>query len=67
MIDEDIIAQLGFTSLDDYIGDPSDTDAKSYPDLIQRATNIGKNMQSKMILMRILICLLYLIYHSLNS
>jgi hypothetical protein len=25
MIDEDIIAQLGFTVLDDYIGDPGNT------------------------------------------
>ncbi len=30
MIDEDIIAQLGFTELDSYIGDPGDTDEKSY-------------------------------------
>jgi hypothetical protein len=35
MIDEDIIAQLGFTALDDYIGDPGDVNAKAYPDLIQ--------------------------------
>jgi hypothetical protein len=42
MIDEDIIAQLGFTSLDDYIGDPGDINAKSYPDLIHRARDYWK-------------------------
>ena len=42
MIDEDIIAQLGFTALDDYIGDPGDINAKSYPDLIQRARDYWK-------------------------
>ena len=42
MIDEDIIAQLGFTALDDYIGDPGDVNAKSYPDLIQRARDYWK-------------------------
>jgi len=47
MIDEDIIAQLGFTSLDDLIGDPSDTDKKAYPDLIQRATEYWKKYSDK--------------------
>jgi len=47
MIDEDIIAQLGFTSLDDLIGDPSDTDKKSYPALIQRATEYWKKYADK--------------------
>jgi hypothetical protein len=42
MIDEDIIAQLGFTALDEYIGDPGDINAKSYPDLIQRARDYWK-------------------------
>jgi len=42
MIDEDIIAQLGFTALDDYIGDPGDINAKSYPDLIRRARDYWK-------------------------
>ena len=42
MIDEDIIAQLGFTSLDDYIGDPGSLNEKSYPDLIQRARDYWK-------------------------
>jgi hypothetical protein len=42
MIDEDIIAQLGFTALDDYIGDPGDVNAKAYPDLIQRAQDYWK-------------------------
>jgi hypothetical protein len=42
MINEDIIAQLGFTSLDNYIGDPGDQDLNSYPDLIQRAEDYWK-------------------------
>jgi len=42
MIDEDIIAQLGFKSLDDYIGDPGDTNSKSYPDLIYEASKYWK-------------------------
>ena len=42
MIDEDIIAQLGFQSLDDYIGDPGDLNAKSYPDLIYEASKYWK-------------------------
>jgi hypothetical protein len=35
MIDEDIIAQLGFIDLDNYIGDPGDIDSDSYPRFIQ--------------------------------
>ena len=42
MIDEDIIAQLGFTELDSYIGDPGETESKSYPRLIQRAQSYWK-------------------------
>ena len=42
MIDEDIIAQLGFKSLDDYIGDPGSVNAKSYPALIQEAETYWK-------------------------
>ena len=42
MIDEDIIAQLGFTDLDQYIGDPGETEAKSYPRLIQAAQGYWK-------------------------
>jgi len=42
MIDEDIIAQLGFKSLDDYIGDPGDINSKSYPDLIYEASKYWK-------------------------
>ena len=42
MIDEDIIAQLGFTELDQYIGDPGDVEAKSYPRLIQAAQSYWK-------------------------
>jgi hypothetical protein len=32
MIDEDIIAQLGFVELDQYIGDPGSVESNSYPD-----------------------------------
>lgn len=47
MINEDIIAQLGFTSLDDYIGDPGDQDKRSYPDLIRVATEYWKKYTQK--------------------
>lgn len=33
MVDEDIIAQLGFIDLDDYIGDPGDKNKNTYPRL----------------------------------
>jgi hypothetical protein len=42
MIDEDIIAQLGFTILDDYIGDPGNTEQYSYPRLTQFALDYWK-------------------------
>jgi len=42
MINEDIIAQLGFTVLDEYIGDPGDVNSKAYPDLIQKAQEYWK-------------------------
>ena len=42
MIDEDVIAQFGFTSLDDYIGDPGSVNDKSYPELIQVAQGYWK-------------------------
>jgi hypothetical protein len=46
MINEDIIAQLGFTELDQYIGDPGEGEDKSYPDLINAAQEIiGKNIR----------------------
>ena len=47
MIDEDIIAQLGFKSLDDYIGDPGDINAKSYPELIQEAETYWKKYSQR--------------------
>ena len=47
MIDEDIIAQLGFQSLDDYIGDPGDLNEKAYPDLIQKAQDYWKKYSQK--------------------
>jgi len=42
MINEDIISQFGFTELDQYIGDPSETEDKSYPRLIQAARDYWK-------------------------
>ena len=42
MINEDIIAQLGFTELDQYIGDPGERDSNSYPKLIQAANSYWK-------------------------
>jgi hypothetical protein len=42
MIDEDIIAQLGFTIIDDYIGDPGNTEQYSYPRLTQFAMDYWK-------------------------
>ena len=47
MINEDIIAHFGFTSLDDYIGDPGDTSEKDYPDLIQLAQSYWKKYTDK--------------------
>jgi hypothetical protein len=47
MIDEDIIAHLGFTSLDEYIGDPGELDDKSYPELIQRAQTYWKKYSQR--------------------
>jgi len=47
MINEDIIAQLGFQSLDDYIGDPGDQNSRSYPDLIRVATDYWKKYTQK--------------------
>lgn len=47
MIDEDIIAQLGFTELDSYIGDPSQTYERSYPDLIKAANSYWKKYETK--------------------
>ena len=47
MIDEDIIAHLGFTALDDYIGDPGPNEEKSYPRLIQRAQTYWKKYSDR--------------------
>ena len=47
MIDEDIIAQLGFTVLDEYIGDPGELDSKSYPRLIQAAQTYWKKYKTR--------------------
>ena len=47
MIDEDIIAQLGFVELDDYIGDPGDAESKSYPRLIQKSQAYWKKYTDK--------------------
>ncbi len=47
MIDEDIIAQLGFTELDSYIGDPGQQHERSYPDLIEAAQSYWKKYETK--------------------
>jgi hypothetical protein len=41
-IDEDIIAQLGYIRLDEYLGDPEHILEKSYPDLIQFSRSYWK-------------------------
>ena len=46
MIDEDIIAHLGFTELDSYIGDPGETEKYSYPRLIQFAAEYWKKYEN---------------------
>lgn len=47
MIDEDIIAQFGFTELDQYIGDPGQTESDSYPKLIQAAQSYWKKYSQR--------------------
>ena len=47
MIDEDIIAQLGYINLDQYIGDPEYFMEKSYPDLKSLANDYWKKYSSK--------------------
>lgn len=47
MIDEDIISQLGFVDLDSYIGDPGQTNAKSYPELIQYANQYWRKYSQR--------------------
>jgi hypothetical protein len=46
MVDEDIIAQLGFIDLDDYIGDPGDKNKNVYPRLQQFANKYYWNKYS---------------------
>lgn len=47
MINEDIIAQFGFTELDSYIGDPSKSKERSYTDLIRVAQSYWKKYEVK--------------------
>ena len=47
MIDEDIMAQMGYLSLDDYIGDPGDGSAKSYPNLINLSNQYWRKYKIK--------------------
>ena len=47
MINEDIIAQLGYTELDDYIGDPGEIEDRSYPRLVQQAESYWKKYEEK--------------------
>lgn len=46
-IDEDIIAQLGYVRLDEYIGDPENQSQKSYPELIQFSKSYWKKYSRK--------------------
>lgn len=47
MIDEDIIAQLGFTNLDEYIGDPGEISETEYPELIRVAQGYWKKYETR--------------------
>ena len=47
MINEDIIAQLGFVELDQYIGDPGSVESNSYPALVQAAQDYWKKYSNK--------------------
>jgi hypothetical protein len=47
MIDEDIIAQYGYISLDDYIGDPGNTEETAYPELIHKAQEYWKKYSTR--------------------
>jgi len=47
MINEDIISQLGFTILDDLIGDPGNKDKYSYPDLVNVSRNYWRKYADK--------------------
>jgi hypothetical protein len=47
MIDEDIIAQYGDISLDDYIGDPGLVNSNSYPALVQVAQEYWKKYSDR--------------------
>jgi hypothetical protein len=47
MINEDIIAQLGFVNLDDYIGDPGISRDSEYNELIQFSQNYWKKYETK--------------------
>jgi hypothetical protein len=47
MIDEDIISQLGYTNLDEYIGDPGLVEDKSYPELIRVAQNYWRKYEQR--------------------
>ena len=43
----DIFNHVGGINLDDYIGDPGDLNARSYPDLKQRANDYWKKYNQK--------------------
>jgi len=47
MINDDIIAQLGYTELDSYIGDPSEAEADEYPRLERRAQDYWKKYNTR--------------------
>ena len=47
MIDEDIIAHLGFEDYDDYIGDPGSLNKNSYPELVRVAQLYWKKYENR--------------------
>ena len=47
MINDDIIAQLGYTELDSYIGDPGKYEQDEYPDLARKAREYWKKYKNK--------------------
>jgi hypothetical protein len=47
MINDDIIAHLGYTELDSYIGDPGEFELNEYPELVQRSRDYWKKYANK--------------------
>lgn len=47
-IDKDIVDQLGYFNIDDYIGDPKLAQLSSYPPLEELKISIFKNIQNRL-------------------